>query len=115
MTRADGASVQITVFRPRIAAVAFRCAIDVAEARSKRREDRIESADHLLFAPDHHAVAALIAPDTARGTDIHVVDSLGRKRLRATDVVAVEGVAAVDNGVTVIEQLCELCDRFFRG
>ena len=73
-------------------------------ARRKRREDRIEMLDHLGLAADHHAVAALQAPDAAAGADVDVVDALGGEFLRAADVVDVVGVAAVDEDVAAFEK-----------
>ena len=51
---------------------------DVADARGKRVEDRIEALHRLVLAADHHAVAALEAPDAAAGADVDVVDAAAR-------------------------------------
>ena len=63
--------------------------------------------DRLLVAADHHAIAALEAPDAARRADIDIVDALLGQRLGAADVVLVEGVAAVDDDVVRLEQRAE--------
>src|SRR6202035_40278 len=51
------------------------CGRDVAAARCKRGEDRIEVLHRFGFATDHHAIAALEAPDATAGADIHIVHS----------------------------------------
>ncbi len=73
-------------------------------AGRQRREDRVEVLDHVGLAADHHAVAALQAPDAAAGADVDVVDALRRQLLGAPDVVDVVGVAAVDEDVARLEK-----------
>ena len=68
----------------------------VAKIGSRRLHD-------LRLAADHHAVAALQAPDAAAGADVDVVDALRREFLGAADVVDVVGVAAVDEDVARLE------------
>ncbi len=80
------------------------------DAGRQRREDRIEVLDDLLLAADHHAVAALQAPDAAAGSDVHVVDSLCGKFLRPPDVVDVVGIAAVDEDVARLQKRDEIVD-----
>ncbi len=72
---------------------------NVAGARRQRCEDRIQMPDDIVFAADHHAVAALQSPDAAAGSDIHVVDPLRRQFFRAADIVHVIRIAAVDQNV----------------
>ena len=56
------------------------------------------------LAADHQAVAALQAGDAAAGADVDVVDGSARgEPRRAADVVAVVGVAAVDDDVAGLE------------
>ena len=55
--------------------------------------------DRCLFAADHHAIAALEAPDAARGADIDIVHAFLAQGLGTADVVLVEAVAAVDDDV----------------
>src|SRR5262249_6616446 len=47
---------------------------DIANARRKRLEDRIEVLNRVFWSADHHAVAAIDTPDAAAGADINVVD-----------------------------------------
>jgi hypothetical protein len=54
-----------------------RRARDVPGARGERFENRVEPMHRLIRADDHHAVAALQAPDAAARSHIHV--PLGRK------------------------------------
>ena len=76
---------------------------DVAHAGRQRLEDRIEVLDHACLAADHHAVAALQAPDATARPHVHVVDPLRREFLGAPDVVHVVGIAAVDEDVACLE------------
>ena len=78
---------------------------NVADARRQRREDRIEPVDHGLVAADHHAIAALDAPDAAAGADVDVMDAALLQRLAAADVVLPERVAAIDDDVAGLHQL----------
>ena len=76
---------------------------DIAAARCQGGEDRVEMLHHVGLAADHHAIAALQAPDAAAGADVDIVDALGRQLLGAADVVDVVGVAAVDQDVAALE------------
>ena len=69
--------------------------------------------DSLLRAADHHAIAALDTPDAAGSAAIDVADALLGEFLRATDVVFVEGIAAVDDDVVRLQQAAETLDRLF--
>ena len=55
--------------------------------------------DGFFGAADHHAVAALQAPDAAAGADIDVMNSFVLEHLRAANVVFEIGIAAVDEDV----------------
>ena len=99
MTSAIWAAVQVTLFGGAIEILATGRARDVACAGRKRRENRIEALDHVVFPANHHAVAAFQAPYTAAGSHVHVVDPLRRELLGAPDVVDVVGIAAVDEDV----------------
>ena len=83
---------------------------DIADAGRQRREDRIEPVDHRLVAADHHAIAALDAPDAAGGADVDIVDAARLQRLAAADVVLPEGVAAVDDDVAGFQQFRQRLD-----
>ena len=60
--------------------------------------------------PDHQAVAALEPEDAAAGADVDVVDPLLAQLLGATDVIAIVGVATVDDDVALVQQRGELID-----
>ena len=62
------------------------------------------------FAADHHAVAALEAPDTSARPHVHIMDTLRRELLRAPDVVHVVRVAAVDDDVVLVEERQQIVD-----
>src|SRR5712675_2162539 len=96
---ADGSGVDVTLLDTRIASCAAAGTRNVADAGRQRRKDRIEPVDDRFFAADHHAVAALDAPDAAAGSDVDVMDAAFPERLAAADVVLPKGVAAVDDDV----------------
>src|SRR5262249_57032726 len=96
VTGAVRTAVQVAEFGGAADLLASRRTRDVTRAGRQRLEDRIEVAHSDLRSADHHAVAALQAPDAAAGSDVHIVDSFGRELVRAADVVHVVRVAAVD-------------------
>ena len=71
--------VNVAALGARIAFRAPGCARDIAEPGSERREDRIEVIDRLFRTADHHAIAALDAPDTAGRAAIDVANALRRQ------------------------------------
>src|SRR6185437_16098032 len=85
---------------------------DIAQAGGESREDRVEMVHSRLRAADHHAVAALDAPDAAGRAAIDVANVLLRQLLGAADVILVEGIAAVDDDVVRLQQAAEMFDRF---
>ena len=76
-------------------------------------EYRIEVIDRLLRTADHHAIAALNAPDAARSAAVDVANALNRKFFGVMDIVLVKGIAAVDDDVVPVQQAAELLDRLF--
>src|SRR2546423_7373438 len=76
-----------------------RGAWNVADSRRERLEDWIEALHRFIGTADHHAIAAIDAPDAAAGAHIHVVDALRLERLRAANVILPHGIAAVDDAV----------------
>ena len=66
--------------------------------------------DRVVVAADHQAVAALEAEDAAAGADVDVVDALLAQLRGPADVVAVVGVAAVDDDVALVQQRGDLVD-----
>ena len=77
----------------------------------QRGEDRVEPLDGAVGAADHQAVAALEAEDAAAGAAVDVVDPLLADLGGAADVVAVVGVAAVDDRVAGLEHGGHVLDR----
>ena len=110
---AGRAGVDVAALGAGIAFLAARRARDIAQPRSERREDRIEVIHGRLLAADHHAIAALDAPDAAGRAAIDVANALLGQLLGAADVVLVEGVAAVDDDVVRLQQAAEMFDRLF--
>jgi hypothetical protein len=113
MAGADRAGVDVALLDPRDRGPRGPWCADVADAGRQRLEDRIEPVDHRLVAADHHAIAALDAPDAAGGADVDIVDAALLQRLAAADVVLPEGVAAVDDDVAGLHQLRQRLDGRF--
>src|SRR6185437_10920636 len=107
------AGMDIAALGPRVARLAARCARDVAKAGGECRKDRIEALNGLLGTADHHAVAALDAPDAARGAAIDITDALLGESLRPADVVLVERIAAVNDDIVRFQQASQLLDGLF--
>ncbi len=82
-----------------------------AYARRNGLEDRVKMLHSGIRPTDHQAVAALQPPNSAAGTDVHVIDSLREQLLRPADVVNVVRVAAVDQNVASLEERHDLGDR----
>ena len=78
------------------------------DARRDRLEQRPQPLDDRGLAADHQAVAALEAPDAAARADVEVVDPFLAERGGARDVVAVVGVAAVDDHVAGLQPLAQV-------
>src|SRR3546814_20261136 len=87
--------MNIAPLRSSIAGLAALRPLDAAETGGERGEDRIKVVDGFLVAADHHAIAALQAPDPARGADVDIADAPGPERFGAPDIVLVEAIAAI--------------------
>jgi hypothetical protein len=83
---------------------AGRADVGVAVLGREALDERLDDRVALRVAADHHAVTLLQPPDAARDAGVHVVDALlhrlGGAALRVVEV----RVAAVDDGVAVLEQ-----------
>ena len=113
---ARGAAVEVAVLGGRAGdGLAAGGALDVADARGQRLEDRVEVLHGLIRAAHHHAVAAGDPPHAAGGADVNVVNSLGLERRGATDVILEVGIAAVDDRVAGFHQLGEVVDGRLGG
>ena len=108
---AGRAAVEVAVLGGDRVALAAGRALGRLDARGERLEERVEPPDGGVVAADHQAVAALEAEHAAARAHVDVVQALLGERLRAGDVVAVVGVAAVDDGVVGLEQRDELVER----
>ena len=105
VTGADRAGVDVAALGALIRGVAALGALEIAIARGEGIEQRLEMLEHGLLGADHHAVAALQAPHAAGSTHIDVVQALQLEGRGTADVVLVEGVAAIDDGVAGFHQL----------
>ena len=89
--------------RARVAAAPAR-ALDAAGAGREGLEDRRQVRDDRWLAADHQAVAAVLAGDAAAGADVDVVLVVLGKLVGPADIVAVVGVAAIDDDVAGLEE-----------
>jgi len=112
MAGAVRSTVEVALFRGAFELFTSRSARNVAPAGRQRREERGEAFHDVVFAADHHAVAAFQAPDAAAGSDVHVVDFLRRQLLRAPDVVDLIGIAVVDEDVARLQKFDQIGDAF---
>src|SRR6185437_12533070 len=110
MTGADGAGMYIALRGPVLFHMAAGCRCDVTHAGRERREYRFEPFEHGFVAADHHAIAALQSPHAAAGPDIDVGEALGLERFGAADVVLIERITAIDNGIARLEKRREFSD-----
>src|SRR5213593_107465 len=76
MAGAVWTAVQVALNRRPFGLLASRRTRYVALARRERRKNRAEPFEHVLFAADHHAVAAFQPPHAAARADVHVMDLL---------------------------------------
>ena len=107
VSRAIRAAVQVTLLSSSAGRATGR-RLGVASPRRDGRPDRVKSFDDGVLPTDHQAVAAVKTPHTAGRADVDVVDP-ERPQLRGSrEVVAVVGVAAVDDRVVGLEQRGEL-------
>src|ERR1035437_3560290 len=104
VTRSGRSAVEIPQFGSARGLLAPGRARNVADPGRDRPEDRVQSLNGVRVAPDHHAVAALEAPDSAARPDVQVVDALRAQLLLPADVVDVAGVAAVDEDVARLDR-----------
>jgi hypothetical protein len=87
---------------------------NIAAARRKGREDRIETIDHGFVAADHQTIAALQAPDAPAGAGIDIMDAFRRDLLGAPDIVLPKRIAAIDDDVVTLQQRSERGDGLLR-
>src|SRR5438270_7527199 len=92
-------AVNITLFRCASQLLPSGCTCNVATTGSKSFENWIELLDHFFWPADHHAVAALQAPNAPAGADVNIMNSLFAEHLRTTNVVFEIRVTAVYENV----------------
>src|SRR5262249_52941819 len=88
---------------------------NVADAGRQSLENRVKMLDGLPGPANHHAVAALQAPDAAAGANINVVDAAFFQFLRTPHVVLEVGIAAVNDDVAGFELLSQRHYSLFGG
>src|SRR6185312_8492722 len=81
MAGPDRTGMEIAALDTGIALVTPGSPRDVTGPWCQACEDRIEPIDGGLVAADHHAIAALQPPDTARGADVEIMQAAPFQRL----------------------------------
>src|SRR5437899_6109116 len=109
------ATVQVPEFGGAVELLASRGSRNIARTGSQSFENWIEAFDYLRLAANHHAVAALQAPDAAAGADVDVVYALRREFFGAPDIVDIIGIASVDEDVTGLKRRHQVGDRLVHG
>ncbi len=104
--------MDIALLGARIAGIALG-ALDGANPRRQRAEDRVEHRDDVLLAADHHAEATIKPPHAAGCADIDIVDAFFLQHLGAANVVFVERISAIDNDIALLERCAKRFHRFF--
>src|ERR1700759_3536803 len=74
MSRAVRSAMQIPFLRGTADFLTTRGTGNIAWPRRQGREYRIEMFDHVWLAPDHHAIAAIQAPDPPTGSHVDIMD-----------------------------------------
>ena len=106
-----GSAMQIALLGRAVDPFAARCARNIAAARRKRNEDRIEVLHDFDVAADHHAITALKPPDAAARADVDIMNALGCQVLGPANIVDVIGIAAVNENVAALEMGQQLGDN----
>src|SRR5206468_10928487 len=94
MPRAVRAAVKISLLAGSAELFASGGSRNLATPRRERAENGIEPLYDVIFAPDHHAVAALQAPPPATGSYIYLMYAFAAQFIGAANVVNVIGIAA---------------------
>src|SRR5690242_18134114 len=115
MARAGRTAIEVALFDARIAPRSARSRRNRAAARRQRGEDRVEMIGRFAVSADHHAIAALEAPNAAARSDIEIADALGIEQLGMGHVLLDTGIAAIDQGVAGLEKSGELALRAVPG
>jgi hypothetical protein len=100
--------VQVALLLRRQIAGTTRRPRDVAHTWGDGLQDRVDDLDRFLVTAHHQAIAALQSENPTAGTDVDVMQALLAKLGGPANIVAVVGVAAVDDDVAFVEQLGEL-------
>ena len=110
MAGATGAAMKPSLFGLSGVAGTARRALRGIHARGEVVEHRLEPLDRLVVAADHHAEAALEAPDAAGDADVEVVEALLRQLAGAAQIVDVVRVPPVDDRVALLQVRREVGD-----
>ena len=64
--------------------------------------------DNLALAADHQAINTVVPGDATTYADINIVLTAGREPCGAAYIVAIVGIAAVNDDVARIEERCQM-------
>ena len=101
VTRSSRTTVQVPVLTGATLAFATGCPFGLFDGWGNRRENRVDVLNGLVMTADHHAVAAVQSPDTTADPNVDIMNALVSQRFGSIDVVAVVGIAAVDQNVAL--------------
>src|SRR5262249_15646117 len=83
---------------------------DVADAWGESGENGIQLLNNIGFAANHHAVSAFQTPDTAAGSDVHIMNAFGGQLPGAAKIINVIRIAAINQDVAASEKRDEVRD-----
>ena len=106
--------MDVSALRSGLLVVSALSARNIADAWGKRFENGIKALYGGLVTADHHAIAAVQAPNAAARSDVDIINSLGLQRFGAPKVIPPKAVATVDDDVARFKQLGKLPDRGIR-
>ena len=105
---AVGSAAQIAKLRCTTKFFASRRSLNVTETGRQGSKDGIEMFHNCKLRANHHAIAALQAPDAAARSNIHIVNLLWSKLFGAPDIIHIIGISAIDEDVLRLEQRHEI-------
>src|SRR5580692_1086017 len=111
VTRTARPAMEISLFRSAAYLVSPRGTRNIADTGSDGFEDRVQVLDSIGGPSDHETVAPLQSPDTATGSDVHILDPLGREFSAAANVIDVIRIAAIDQNVAGLQVWGKLGNR----
>ena len=110
VARTRRSAVQIALLLRRQFTGTTRRTLDITDTWGNGLQDRVDDLDRFFVTAHHQAVAAFQTEDATAGTDVDVMKALLPEPASAPYIVAVVGVAAVNDDVALVEQPGQLVD-----